>query len=158
MRASAHLISENRYLYIYLETSNPKKAELESITKLLRDPVIVRMVTVIDVASLSILELLEYGLTRQDISHSLNSNVVEIKKTALPDMEITSVGEMLVVGDILFNQSLNTKLKLTALGIYLLDCIKSSNTEQEILENARQKFFQDSDSLNPPEYLGRTLS
>jgi hypothetical protein len=35
--------------------------EPERLTSLLRDPVVVRIATVLDVVSLSILELLEYG-------------------------------------------------------------------------------------------------
>ena len=35
----------------------------EQLTELLRDPIIIRIVSIIDIASLSILELLEYDLT-----------------------------------------------------------------------------------------------
>lgn len=61
-----------------------KPTDFETITKLLRDPVIVRVVTVLDITHLSILELLEYGLTRQDINHALSNGVVEIDKETLP--------------------------------------------------------------------------
>jgi hypothetical protein len=49
----------------------------EQLTKLLRDPIIVRIVSIIDIASLSILELLEYDLTRRDINYALSSGVLE---------------------------------------------------------------------------------
>ena len=45
----------------------------EALTKLLRDPIIVRIVSIIDIASLSILELLEYDLTHRDINYALSS-------------------------------------------------------------------------------------
>lgn len=54
----------------------------EQLTKLLRDPVIVRIVSVLDIVSLSILELLEYDLTRRDINHALSSGVIAIDKSA----------------------------------------------------------------------------
>jgi hypothetical protein len=41
------------------------KIDSDQLTKLLRDPIIVRIVSVLDIASLSILELLEYNLTRK---------------------------------------------------------------------------------------------
>ena len=55
-----------------------KPVDYEEITQLLQDPIIVRVVTFIDIARLSILELLEYDLTRQDIKHALVSGVIEI--------------------------------------------------------------------------------
>jgi hypothetical protein len=54
----------------------------EQLTKLLRDPIIVRIVRIIDIASLSILELLEYDLTRRDINYALSSGVIAIDKSA----------------------------------------------------------------------------
>ena len=48
----------------------------DQLTKLIRDPIIVRIVSVLDIASLSILELLEYNLTRKDINYALSSGVM----------------------------------------------------------------------------------
>ena len=42
-----------------------KTIDSDQLTKLTRDPPIVRIVSIIDIASLSILELLEYNLTRR---------------------------------------------------------------------------------------------
>jgi hypothetical protein len=47
----------------------------DQLTKLIRDPIIVRIVSVLDIASLSILELLEYNLTREDINYALLNGV-----------------------------------------------------------------------------------
>ena len=41
------------------------KIDSDQLTKLLRDPIIARIVSIVDIASLSILELLEYNLTRR---------------------------------------------------------------------------------------------
>ena len=51
----------------------PMQSGLDTVTELLRDPVIIRIVTVLDTVSLQILELLEYDLSRRDISHSLSN-------------------------------------------------------------------------------------
>jgi hypothetical protein len=50
----------------------------EQLTRLLRDPLVVRIVSIIDVASLSILELLEYNLTRNDINYALSNGIIAV--------------------------------------------------------------------------------
>jgi hypothetical protein len=99
----------------------------EHLTKLLRDPIIVRIVSVLDIASLSILELLEYDLTRNDINHALSNGVIAIDKAASsvysPDV-YTDKGNMLVSGGYYFYNFLNSKVKLTDVGLYILDSIK----------------------------------
>ena len=52
----------------------------EQLTRPLRDPLIVRIVSIIDVASLSILELLEYNLTRNDINYALSNGIIAVDK------------------------------------------------------------------------------
>jgi hypothetical protein len=130
-------------------SEKPQKTDLETITKLLKDPEIVRVVTILDITRLSILELLEYGLTRQDINHALVSGVIEMDKETLPRTEIASAEGSFVAGDIYYPQFLSSKVKLTALGLYLLDCIKGCQTDQEIIEKA-QKMFE-SGAFTPPE-------
>ncbi|MDQ6862601.1 MAG: hypothetical protein M3044_02135 [Thermoproteota archaeon] len=51
------------------------------LTELIRNPVIVRIVSILVLASLSILELLEYNLERRDISYALSEGVIAIDKT-----------------------------------------------------------------------------
>jgi hypothetical protein len=101
----------------------------EQLTKLLRDPIIVRIVSIIDIASLSILELLEYDLTRRDINHALSSGVIAIDKSvssssAYEDMQSIDQRNMLVSGDYYFYNFLNSKVKLTEIGMYILESIK----------------------------------
>lgn len=112
-----------------------KQTDLETVTRLLKDPTIVRLVTVLDIASLSILELLEYGLTRRDVNHVLTNEVIEIDKKSEDPYE-----GLLVSGDTYFYHFLNSKVRLTELGLNLLECIKGSQTEQEMLEKASKKF------------------
>ena len=52
------------------------------MTELLKDPIIIRIVTILDITSLSILELLEYDLSRKDVNHALDSGVIEVDKAA----------------------------------------------------------------------------
>ncbi len=54
----------------------------EQLTRLLRDHVIVRIVSTIDKASLSILELLEYNLTCNDINYALLNGIITVDKSA----------------------------------------------------------------------------
>jgi hypothetical protein len=126
-----------------------KQIDFEELTKLLRDPIIVRIVTILDIVSLSVLELLEYGITRQDVNHALVSGVIEIDKETLPKVYTGSAEGVLVAGDVYFQQFLSSKIRLTALGLYLLDCIKGCQTEQEIIENAQRMF--ESGTFMPPE-------
>lgn len=131
---------KSKIIDIFVSEKAQKPTDLEELTKLLREPILVRVVTVLNIARLSILELLEYDLTRQDVNHALASGVIKIDKQTMPQSEITSTEGLLVAGDTYFLQFLSSKVKLTELGLYLLECIKGSQTEQEMLEKARDKF------------------
>ena len=56
----------------------------EQIKELLEDPAIVKIVKIMGKASLSILELLEFGITRQEINHALATEIIgfDIKSTS----------------------------------------------------------------------------
>jgi hypothetical protein len=103
-----------------------KQVDPDTVTKLLADSRIVRLVTVLDIASLSILELLEYDLTRKDVNHALASEIIEIDKATLPHAQIDTSSErgLLVSGDVYFYQFLNSKIHLSDLGRYILARIK----------------------------------
>lgn len=131
-----------------------KPIDVETITKLLKDPIIVRVVTILDIASLSILELLEYNLNRQDVSYALTKGVIQIDKATLPPAQIASSEDFFVAGDTYYYQYLNSKVRLTELGNYLLECIKDSQTEQEIMEKAEERFA--SGTFSPPEHPHRS--
>jgi hypothetical protein len=104
----------------------------DQLTKLLSDPIIVRIVSVLDIASLSILELLEYNLTRKDINYALSSGVIAVDKSAASSAtaaheDIHSIQDLniLVSGDFYFHNFLSSIVKLTDLGLYILESIKS---------------------------------
>ena len=56
------------------DTDNSSGTSFQEITNLLCDSVIIRVVTVVDIASLSVLELLEYGLSRNDVCYALTKS------------------------------------------------------------------------------------
>ena len=138
---------------IFMGEKAQKQTDFETLAKLLKDPVIVRVVTVLDIARLSILELLESGLTKQDINHALTNGVIEMDKETMPKVDVTSPEAMLTGGDTYFQQFLSSKVRLTALGLYIVDCIKGCQTEQEIIEKARERFG--SGTFAPPEHPHR---
>lgn len=127
-----------------------RQADMKELTKLFKDPIIIRVVTVLDITRLSILELLEYGLTRQEVSYAMTKGVIEIDKEAAPKAEITSAERILVEGDIYFTKFLSSKVRLTTLGLYLLDCIKGCQTEQQVIERAQGMF--ELGLFSPPDH------
>jgi hypothetical protein len=61
----------------------------DAISNLLLDPMITRMVTIVNLANLSILELLEYNITRHDINRALVKGIIEFDKSTLPTTDET---------------------------------------------------------------------
>jgi|SRR5689334_11967526 hypothetical protein len=105
----------------------------DQLTKLIRDPIIIRIVSELGIASLSILELLEYNLTRKDINYALLNGVIAVDKsvassTAYEDTRRTQDLNILVSGDFYFHNFLSSKVKLTDIGLYILECIKGRET------------------------------
>jgi hypothetical protein len=85
------------------------------LTELMRNPVIVRIVSILDLASLSILELLEYNLERKEINYALSEGVIGIDKTAsssssqLNPTQPKGEYNILLSGDSYFYDFLNSK-------------------------------------------------
>jgi hypothetical protein len=102
-----------------------------SLDELMRRPIIVRIVTILDITSLSILELFEYGLTLKDINYSMANGVIgyDKPKKRLGSEETTALGIPLT-GDYYFN-FLNSKVTLTELGLYILDSLKGNQLEHK---------------------------
>jgi hypothetical protein len=103
----------------------------DQLTKLIRDPIIIRIVSELDIASLSILELLEYNLTRKDINYALLNGVIAVDKpaassTAYEDTQHIQDLNILVSGDFYFHNFLRSKVKLTDVGLYILESIKGT--------------------------------
>lgn len=102
---------------------------MATVTELMRSLVITRIVTILDITSLSILELFEYGLTLKDINHAMANGVIRYDKTTKPlGGEDTSALGIPLTGDYYFN-FLNSIVKLTELGLYILDSLKVNQGE-----------------------------
>jgi hypothetical protein len=109
------------------------------LTELMRNPVIVRIVSILDLASLSILELLEYNLERKEINYALSEGVIGIDKTTSPSSSTFQLNppqtmreyDILLSGDSYFYDFLNSKVRLTELGLYILDSIKGDVLKKE---------------------------
>jgi hypothetical protein len=108
--------------------SKRKMIDADRLTDLLKDPVVVKTVTVLDVVSLSILELLEYGLTRKEISQSLANEIIMFDKSTVIYDDVSgnfplTEQDIIASGDYYFYNFLNSKVKLTELGLYILDTL-----------------------------------
>ena len=132
-----------------------KPIEPVHLTELIRNPVIVRMVSILDLASLSILELLEYNLERKEINYALSEGVIAIDKTNSPSSssrlhptEMMRDDNILLIGNSYFYDFLNSKVRLTELGLYILDSIKEDLSKKELPMNQANQF--DLSSFNPP--------
>ncbi len=95
----------------------------DQLTKLIRNPIIIRIVSELDIATLSILELLEYNLTRKDINYALLNGVIAVDKsaassTAYEDIQHIQDLNILISGDFYFHNFLNSKVRLTDVGPY----------------------------------------
>lgn len=102
------------------DSSNPLNHN--AISGLLNDPIMIRMVTVVNLTSLSILELLEYGFTRKDISRAMAKEVIEFDKPLASESPSRRdvASQILETGDYYF-ELLSRKVRLTKLGIFLLE-------------------------------------
>ncbi len=105
--------------------------DMTTITELMRKPVIVRIVTILDITSLSILELFEYDLTLKDVNYSMANGVIYYDKPTKPlGSEESSALRIPLTGDY-YNNFLNSKVKLTDIGLYILESIKGSELGQK---------------------------
>jgi hypothetical protein len=109
-----------------------------TLTELMGSPVVLRIVTILGITSLSILELSEYGLALRDINHAMANGVIRYDKPTKPlGSEETSALGIPLTGDYYYN-FLNSKVKLTDVGLYILDSLKGNHLERKssmILEN-----------------------
>lgn len=109
--------------------------DYDAISCPLQDPVMIRIVTVVNLANLSILELLEYDFSRHDINRALTKGVIEFDKSTLPTIDETSRKDILSSGGDYYFKFLNSKVRLTALGLYLLEILGVNNPQLQFLHN-----------------------
>jgi hypothetical protein len=128
-----------------------KEIDAIHLTELIRNPAVVRIVSILDLASLSILELLEYNLDRKEINYALSERVIAFDKptkswSQFPAGENIFATGILLSGDYYYN-FLNSKVRLTELGLYILDSIKSEVLKKEPAYNQTNTF--DVSPFNP---------
>ena len=97
------------------------------LTELIRNPTVVRIVSILDLASLSILELLEYNLDPREINYTLSERVIAADKLTIS----SPASNILLSGDYYYN-FLSSKVRLTELGLYILDSIKGEVLKKEL--------------------------
>ncbi|MGB8574414.1 MAG: hypothetical protein WCD19_08175 [Nitrososphaeraceae archaeon] len=105
--------------------------DMNTLTELMRKPIIIRIVSILDVTSLSILELLEYGLTLNDVNYSMTNRVICYEEPRLvlvaEDYSGLGIGQ---TPDYYYN-SLRSKVKLTEIGLYILESIKGEQSRDK---------------------------
>ncbi len=126
--------------------------DIVHLTELIRNPIVVRIVSILDLASLSILELLEYNLERREINYALSEGVIAIDEATSSSSqfhktEMMQEDNILIRGDSYFYNFLNSKVRLTELGLYILDSIKEDLSKKELPVNQANQF--DLSSFNP---------
>ena len=96
-----------------------------AMTELMRNPIILRIVSILNITSLSILELFEYGLALKDVNYSMANGVIIYDKPKRPlGTEETSALGIPLTGDYYYS-FLNSKVKLTEIGLSILESVKS---------------------------------
>ena len=96
-----------------------------AMTELMRNPTILRIVSILNITSLSILELFEYGLALKDVNYSMaNGVIIYDKPKRTLGIEETSALGIPLTGDYYYS-FLNSKVKLTELGLSILESVKS---------------------------------
>ena len=105
--------------------------DMNTLTELMRKPIIIKIVSILDITSLSILELLEYGLTLNDVNYSMTNRVISYEEPRIilvaEDYSGLGIGQ---TPDYYYN-SLRNKVKLTEIGLYILESIKGDQTRDK---------------------------
>ena len=98
--------------------------DMNTLSELMRKPVIIRIVSILDVTSLSILELLEYGLTLNDVNYSMTNRVITYQEPRIVLVAEDYSGLGIDQTPDYYYNSLRNKVMLTEIGLYILESIK----------------------------------
>jgi hypothetical protein len=97
-----------------------------TLSKLMNTPTIIRIATILDITSLSVLELLEYDINLGDIIFSMANGVVGIDREATIASSEHDMMEIVPNAN-LYYSFVRRKLKLTRLGLHILESIKGKH-------------------------------
>jgi len=136
------------WLFVYRHVSEKGPIDSAALTKLMKNPLILRIVSILDITSLSILELFEYGLNLKDVNYAMANGVIAYDRlTEPPYGEQMNVLGIPLTGDYYYS-FLNSKVKLTELGIYILESIRSTQS----LENKSPMLLDDQSFDSDPRH------
>jgi hypothetical protein len=100
-----------------------------ALTKLLNTPAVIRIVTILDITSLSILELFEYDISIGDIIYSMVNGAITYDNSAI----VSTTEESLLsipTNPRHYYAFVRRKVKLTDLGLYILESLKGERSER----------------------------
>jgi hypothetical protein len=101
-----------------------------ALTELMNRPIIIRIVSILDITSLSLLEILEYGLTMKEINYSMANGVIAYDKPSRGhEEELSALG--IPPSPDYYYDFLNSKVKLTELGLFILESVKGGQLSQQ---------------------------
>jgi hypothetical protein len=116
-----------------------------ALDNLLRESAILRIVTVLNLASLSVLELLECQITRQDINKALAQGVIAFDESVSAAVNPNAVSNILEEGGDYYVRFLSNKVRLTELGSYILETIEP---EQERISSTSPTLSRSDSSID----------
>lgn len=98
----------------------------DALSELLNNPVMVRLVTVLNVTSQSILEVLEYGFASSEISKAMAKGVIEFDKSVGQSTHemVQVISPNLEMGDYYF-ELVRKKIRLSKLGVLVLEILEA---------------------------------
>jgi len=100
-----------------------------ALTKLLNTPAVIRIVTILDITSLSILELFEYDISIGDIIYSMVNGVITYDNSALASTTEERLFSI-PTNPPHYYAFVRRTVKLTDLGIYILESLKGERSER----------------------------
>ena len=117
-----------------------ERLPIDSVTlsKLMHTPAVIRIVNILDITSLSILELFEYDVSIGDIIYSMANGVITYDMSAM--MQTTEESQLGVTPNAhLYNAFVRRKVKLTEVGLYVLEFIKADRFEHRSSDEFRHQ-------------------
>jgi hypothetical protein len=129
-------------------SSMVERLPIDSVTlsKLMDTPAVIRIVNILDITSLSILELFEYDVGMGDIIYSMANGVITYDMSAM-----TQAAEESQLGvppnPHLYNAFVRRKVKLTEIGLYILESLKGDRFERRSSDD-----FQHQPSYTDPRH------
>ena len=126
-------------------SSLDERLPIDSVTlsKLMHTPAVIRIVHILDITSLSILELFEYDVSIGDIIYSMANGVITYDMSAMTPTEESQLG--VTPNPHLYNAFVRRKVKLTEIGMYILESIKGDRFERR----SSDEFGHQSSYTNP---------